>query len=75
MCEEVYWQQLRVKRKAPHHGTILTNEVVHVPTLVVGGILAHVEGMVQMCYLSWSAGTSCKTWSQIVGVGIFPSSC
>ena len=57
---------LRVKRKAPQRGQYLPIDVTHAPTFVVGG-LAHVWGMLQNCYFSWSAGVSCKTQSQMCG--------
>ena len=37
------------------------------------GGLDHVWGEVNLCYLSWSEGVSCKTHPTYVGVSSFPS--
>ena len=47
-------------------GQYLPNEVACAPHICCGG-LVNVRELVQMCYLSWSAGMSCRTWSQMCG--------
>ena len=51
-------------------GQYLANEVGHAPH-VLGGFFS-CRGMVQLCYISWSAGVSCRTWSQMCQELILP---